>query len=349
MLTPGVGVRVGVIGEGKLRFAVGRKVTTALSATLAANAAGLLADEAGRPVTPAIRVTSGVLRIAMNGTVSVSGTKVGRLVLERPGADGTELGFPGEEGLGVLQVGGSAGSASSGNAAPGKSAPTASAVTVTFRASSDVLGDRVLLKDVADVTGEPKLIARLATIDLGALPSLGTRRTLSPWSVKAALRSQGIPDKELTLNFPPDVTVGRKGQTIDDDTLIAEATAKARESVQSGDLSLAAGPAPLIVPCGQTTFESSFDRRGTAITVTVKVSVDGKPAGQRLLRFNASSAGIKSGDAVRITISRNGAVVQTDGRAKTAGLVGESIQVATADGTIFSATITGNGSVEVKL
>jgi len=346
MLAPGTGVRVGVMGEGKLRFAVGRKVTTALSATLAPNSAGLLADEAGRPVTPAIRVTSGVLRIAMNGTVSVSGTKVGRLVLERPGTDGTELGFPGEEGLGVLQVGGSA--VSTTTAKP-LATNTATTVTVTFRGTNDVAGDRVLLKDVADIAGEPNLIARLSTIDLGALPSLGTRRTLSPWSVKAALRSQGIPDKGITLNFPPDMTVARKGQTVDDDTLIAEATAKARENIRTGDLSLTAGPAPMLVPCGQTTFDSFFERRGTAVTVTVKVSVDGKPVGQRVLRFAASSSGIKSGDAVRITLSRNGATVQTDGKAKTAGNVGESIQVATADGTSFSATVTGNGSVEVKL
>ena len=105
----------------------------------------------------------------------------------------------------------------------------------------------------------------------------------------------------------------------------------------------------MLVPCGQTTFDSFFERRGTAVTVTIKVSVDGKPVGQRVLRFAASSSGIKSGDAVRITLSRNGATVQTDGKAKTAGNVGESIQVATADGTSFSATVTGNGSVEVKL
>jgi hypothetical protein len=343
MLAPGTGVRVGVLGEGKLRFAVGRKVTTALSATLAPNAAGLLADEAGRPVTPAIRVASGVMKISMNGTVSVSGAKVGRLVLERPGTDGVELGFPGEEGLGVLQVGGTTVSAT-----PAKTI-TPSTTTVSFHASSDLLGDRVLLKDVADISGEPTLASRLSTIDLGALPSLGTRRTLSPWSVKAALRSQGISEKAVTLSFPPDMTVGRKGQTIDGDTLIAEATAKAREIIPTGELALSAGPAPILAPFGQTTFESSFDRRGTSVVVTVKVSVDGKSAGQRVLKFAASGASIKSGDAVRITLSRNGATVQTDGKAKTAGFVGESIQVATTDGTTFSATVTGNGAVEVKL
>jgi hypothetical protein len=346
MLAPGAGVRVGVLGEGKLRFAVGRKVSTALSATLAPNALGLLADEAGRPVTPAIRITSGVLKISMNGTVSVSGTKVGRLVLERPGTDGAELGFPGEEGLGVLQVGGTVPST-----APIKAAPVsaASTTTVTFRAKNEVSGDRVLLKDVADISGQPAIVARLNTIDLGALPSLGTQRTLSPWSVKAALRSQGISEKGLSLSFPPDMTVSRKGQSIDGDTLIAEATAKAREMIQGGELSLTAGPAPLLVPCGETSFDTAFERRGTYVLVTVKVNVDGKLAATRQVKFTASGAGIKSGDAVRITLSRNGATVQTDGKAKTAGFVGESIQVTTPDGTTFSATVVGNGAVEVKL
>jgi hypothetical protein len=131
--------------------------------------------------------------------------------------------------------------------------------------------------------------------------------------------------------------------------LIAEATAKAREIVQAGELALSAGPAPLLVPCGETAFETAFERRGTNVTVTVKVSVDGKPVGQRVLKFAAGGAGIKSGDAVRITLSRNGATVQTDGKAKTAGFVGESIQVTTPDGTTFSATVVGNGAVEVKL
>ncbi|RYG16805.1 hypothetical protein EON82_24595, partial [bacterium] len=331
MLAPGAGVRVGVLGEGKLRFAVGRKVTTAISATLAPNAAGLLADEAGRPVTPAIRVLSGALKIAMNGTVSVSGTKVGRLVLERSGADGAEFGFPGEEGLGVLQVS-AASSTKSAPSTPSNSSkttaapPTTAAVaTVRFRANNELTGDRILLGSVAEITGEPTAVARLNTIDLGALPSLGTRRTLSPWSVKAALKSQGVADKEFTLSFPPDVTVARKGQTIDANDLVAKAMEKAREIVPTGELTLSAGPAPMLVPCGETSFDCLFERRSTQVTVTVKVSVDGKPAAQSVLRFAATGPGIKSGDAVRITLARNGAVVQTDGKAKTAGFALPSV------------------------
>ncbi len=349
LLAPQSGIRVNVLGEGKLRFVVARKVSTAASATLAPNAAGLLADETGRLVTPTIRITSGIVRISMNGTVSVSGVKVGRLVLERPGADGPELGFPGEEGLGVLQVGASALGAAP--TTPSKAAPQAlsTSATVTLHATSEVAGDRVLLKDVADIVADPVTAAKLGAVDLGALPSLGIRRTLGSWSVKAALHSQGIKDGFVTLNFPPDVTVARKGQTVDDDTLVAEARAKAEENIKGGSLSLVAGPAPMIVPCGEVSFDTSFDRRGSAITMTVKVSVDGKPAGQRAIKFTSIGTGVKVGDAVRITVTRNGAAIETDGKAKSAGYVGETIQVATSDGATFSATVTAAGTVEVKL
>jgi len=350
LLAPQTGIRVDVMGEGKLRFVVGRKVSTAAAATLAPNASGLLADETGRLITPTIRISSGVVRIAMNGTVSVSGVKVGRLVLERQGAAGAELGFPGEEGMGVLQIGANA--LGSSPTAPAKTvAPVAASAiaTVTLRASTEVAGDRVLLKDVADIVADPATAAKLGAVDLGALPSLGIRRTLGSWSVKAALHSQGIKDGLVTLNFPPDVTVTRKGQTIDDDTLVAEARAKADENLKGGALSLVAGPAPLIVPCGDVTYDTSFDRRATAITMTVKVSVDGKFAGQRTIKFTSTGTGVKVGDAVRITVLRNGASIETDGKAKSAGFVGETIQVTTSAGATFSATVTASGTVEVKL
>lgn len=350
LLAPQSGIRVDVIGEGKLRFVTGRKVSTSASATLAPNASGLLADETGRLVTPNIKINSGVLRIAMNGTVSVSGVKVGRLVLERPGTAGAEIGFPGDDGMGILQIGNAASGSAPVNAAPAKTAAkVAGPATITMHANSQIAGDRVLLKDVSDIVADAATVAKLGNLDLGALPSLGVRRTLSPWSVKAALRGQGVREDQVIINFPPDCSVARKGQMIDADTIVAEARAKAEANIKGGNLVAGAGPAPMLVPCGDVSYDTDFDRRGSTVTTTVKISVDGKPVGTRIIKFTAEGSGIKYGDAVRITISRNGAVIETEGKAKSAGFVGETIQVTTNDGATLSAVITASGTVEVKL
>ncbi len=341
LLALAAGVRVSVLGEGKLRFSDGPRVALASAATLAPNAAGLLADAVGRPVLPEIKA-QGTVTVAADGTVRIDGKAAKRLQLELPSG---EVGYPGAAPFGTLKM---------GNATPTTPAVKAGGkVTVAIHAKSEIEGDRVLLGDVADLTGDPATVARLGAVDLGAVPNLGTFRTLTSWRVKSCLRDQGFREDAIALSFPPDTTVTRKGQTIDSDTLYAEATAKARELVPGGEVAGIAIPAALLVPCGKYRIDTSAALTGSLVTVKIDVTVDGQKAATTTVKFNvkaaAKGAGIKAGDAVRLTVIRNGAVIEIDVKAKSAGAVGDTIQVVTADGAALSATVTAPGAAEVKL
>lgn len=346
MLAPGV--RVVVSGEGKLRFSEGASIALADAATLSPNAAGLLADAAGRPVCPAIRVSAGALTVSSNGTVTVAGKTVGKLRLERAGG---EVGFPGQAPFGILRLNTTARPAST-LASPSTGAtkaPVGGPATVSIHAVNEILGERVLLRDVADLDGDAAMVARLGAVDLGAVPSVGVRRSLSSWTVKAALRSQGFREGSVTINYPPDATVARKGQTVDTETLVAEATAKAKEAAKGGAVVLTAIPSSFPAPLGELRFESTATRTGNSISVQVTAKVGDKWSRPTAMRFAVKGGGVKANDSVHITVSRNGAVVEIDGKAKTSGDVGETIQVLTAGGAIVTATVTGAGTAEVNL
>ncbi len=334
-------LRVGVLGEGRLRFAAGRALSLQASTTLVRSAAGLVADAAGRPVLPQVRV-SGPFAVAMNGTVSIAGRTVGRLVLQRP--DG-ELGFPGEGTFGVLQVTGGKGQGTGTSASSPLSPVPSPPALIEVRARTEVDGDRVLLRDIADVDGSP----RLGRIDLGATPALGSRRTLTKWGIQAILRDAGFAGGSYQLILPPDATVARKGQTVDAKTIVDAATEKARETFGDADLSMGQGPAPIIAPTGAMILDVTASREADKMAVTVRVRVDGRSVGERTLNFRAQIVGVKTGEAVRVVVARNGAVLETDGRAKTGGGVGDAIQIVTPEGTVLTATVLGSGRVEVKL
>ncbi len=101
-LLASAGLHVGILGEGRLRFAAGHTVAFASAANLTVDAKGLLGDTKGRPVLPQVHLGHSNFSVSMNGTVTVSGRKVGRLVLQRPNG---EIGFPGEGGFGVVELG----------------------------------------------------------------------------------------------------------------------------------------------------------------------------------------------------------------------------------------------------
>lgn len=343
--THNASVRVSVLGEGRLRFATGRQTLAVASATLSRNPQGLLADAAGRPVSPALRIPLGALKITMNGTVSVAGREVGRLVLERKGAKAVEIGFPGEDGFGVVRT---------ESSSPQVVKPLrktdgltlrdlkTSPPRISVRGSSEVAGERVRLGDIADIEADPETAARLAALDLGSLPPLGGRRTLGKWALQAALRDAGFPESRLV--FPPDVTVRRQGQTVATPDLVAPA-----QALLGPTFTLSSAPFALVVPCGTATFQAvAKPPVGDATTVEVTVLVDGKPAGSRLATFRDATPGIRAGDPVRVSVVRGGAVVELDARAKTTGRVGGTVQVAGPDGAVLTATVTGPGKAEVK-
>ena len=338
-LTPGVHVRTS--GDARLRFGERNGVSLAAAATLTRAATGLLADVAGRPVLPALKLPAGTLAIGPDGTVRVANRSVGRLFLAKP--DG-ELGHPGDAPFRLLLVGGAPAPTSSRSTSFGTA-------TVTIRASSQIEGDRLLLRDVAELSGDPATVARLETVDLGAMPSIGVRRSLGNWTVRAALRTQGFPEGTVTLNYPPDATVARKSQTVDVEALVAEATAKAREFAGE-NATLALAPTGFLAPIGALHFSTTASGAGLSLVVVVTAKV-GEWRRETPVRFairaTAKADGVRAGDAIRIRVERNGAVVETDGRAKGAGKVGDTIQVTTGEGTVLTATVTAIGQVEVKL
>ena len=346
-------VRVGVFGEGRLCFESGSSMAFAPAATLTTGPKGLLADAAGRPVFPHIALSGPAFSVTMNGTVSVAGHSVGRLVLQR--ADGG-LGHPGDAGFGVIQVNGGNGGQGTGSKSsalvPSHPSPDPSSpVLIAVRPRTEVDADRILLKDLADLSGDAKAVAALGRTDLGAMPALGAHRGLSRYTVTAALRDAGFAEGAYTLRLPPDVTVGRKGQTVDPKTILDAAIAEAKLASGGDEPTPLPGPvlAPVLAPLGDLKVETTSTRNGDRVQIEVAVRVDGFTVARRTLAYKIRLDGVKTGDALRIAVACGGAAVETDAKAKSGGVVGDTIQIVTADGTILTATVTGTGKAEVKL
>lgn len=356
LLLTAVGVRVSVFGEGRLCFESNGDFVFAASATLSPNVRGLLADPAGHPIYPHIPVSGSRFTISMNGTVTVAGKLGTRLVLRK--ADGS-LGHPGEGTFGLLQVGG--GTASVDRPAdsrpavrdPRSSAPDADAlVVISVHPRSTVDNDRVRLSDIADLSGDSRDVRRVGRVDLGDAPLIGNRRSISRWTLQAALRDAGLTEADCKIeSFPPDATISRKAQTVEVSDLIDAAASEARRLTDGTEATPLPGPVvtPVLAPMGDLKIVAKGSRNGDKLAVRVAVTMDGHEVGSRNFLFQTKLDGVKVGDALRVAVACGAAAVETDAKAKTAGFVGDSIQIVTADGTVLTATVTAAGKAEVKL
>lgn len=366
--TPTLEIRVD--GDGYLRLARAGKAVYATKVGLTA-VDGALGTAEGDLILPRIAVPASAkeFKVDLEGNVSAGTANLGRLVLAtfpasaKLTASGTvftatlkpSLSNPGEGLAGVIRMGGKS------TAAAAKTTSSVAAqegkATITVRMRSEIETDQFTLGDIAEIDGDPALVARIAGVPMGPSPMLGTDRGLAAPHLVGRIRMVGINTTGLALNVPAGAVVARKAQMIEAD-LILESAREAVRTKLGIDLPLVASkpPAALNVTPGEYQMTAEPGAAGTTgIPVTVTVRVAGKNAGTRsfLLVPEGGSAGVKIGETVKVLMICNGATIEVEGRASSSGWVGQTVNVTTTSGekgrtTTLSGTVKAPGVVEVK-
>lgn len=367
--TPTLEIRVD--GDGYLRLGRGAKTVYATKLALT-TVNGALGTAEGDILLPRLSVPASAkdLKVDLEGNVRAGTADLGRLVLAtfptgtKLTASGTvfttslkpSLANPGEGAVGVIRMGKTA----AGSAVPSTTASVAAQegkATVMVRMRTELEKDQFTLGDVAEIDGDPALVSRLAAIGMGASPMLGTDRGLVAPHIAGRIRMVGINTNQISLNVPFGSVVARRAQTIDPERFLTAArdAVKAKLGIEL-ELIAAKPPAPLNVTPGEFELSAEAGALGSAgVPVTVTVKIAGKTAGSRsfILVPEGGSAGVKVGDNVKVLMICNGATIEVEGRASSAGWIGQTVNVTTTAGdkgrtTTLTGTVKAPGVVEVK-
>jgi len=360
----GAGLHIRVDGDGYFRFACGTQAVYSADVTLSTSS-GVLASPDGYPLLPQIHVpVSGHgVEIGMDGTVNVSGKPVGHIVLASFGraqlqkmgtywtsTNRSAIGYPGDGIFGVIKVvnGPSAPAVVSHHATPQSMQPT-----IDIALKSEVNGDHILLKDIAQIEGAGAEAQQIGETDLGTTPIYGAERGISRIFVLAKLRNEGVNTDRYEIVCPTGATVIRKGQSVSGDTMIA-AAAKAVKDQFGVDFDMKSERSlpDVMVPAGELTINTiQAIQTSDGATVNLELDVDGKTATRRTIYLvpTVPIPQVRTGDPVKIRMVKNGATVEIAGKCRSTAKVGTSITVETETGATFSGILRSASLVEVNL
>lgn len=233
-------------------------------------------------------------------------------------------------------------------------------VEILVHQHSDVSGGDFTIGDIAAVTGPDETVDAIKKIKIGATTIAGFSRPIDAKSVTMRLRGSGIKDGTYSLIVPDGAEVARKTKTISTDEIADMAIKAAQEKIGTKvDFRVAIPIKPIVANDAETILEAS-DPEQTAKGYTVVVTAR---QGNTIVGFQtvnltmpAQAGGIKVGDVVKVVIKSNLAFIEVQGKALSAGFVGQKIKVsitASSDGTGTTTTHTGTvidaGKVEVDL
>lgn len=360
-------VSVHVEGDGYLRFVKDGRSVYSREATLTIQD-GRLADSRGPLITPSLFVSGepDAILIEPNGTIciSVKARKVviGRLLLVRLSESSNDgdgflitnergiSGLPGQAGMGTILTSNSSRAATKSVAQPIKL--NSQGIQIDVRSKSEVPGDQFSLGEIAEIVGNSAETEQLKKIVIGDTPSWGVPRGIDATRIRARLLSAHFSAAEVSVNVPSGAVVYRKGQQITAEQIMAEGKRAVAEKLGNIELDGTTESRPITVPLGELqVYGEAVNNAGNRVGVTVVVKVDGNRITSRtlMLTIARSNVGIKSGEMVKIAMVSGGVTVQLQGRAKSSGYVGQTIQVVTESGATLAGRITGANEVEVTL
>lgn len=369
-------VTISVDGDGALRFVRGGALVYARRATLRAQG-GLLVNEAGSPLAPRVAV-AGPFTVALDGTITAGGKVAGRIVLARVANGRATLMNPGEGLAGVIRTGGpaivQATPAPRPSTARTVSRPTESwmrpsrmakvaappsdswtrpvkpakvaSISISVRAQTSLDGERILLGKIADIQAPPVWKTRLAAVDLGGLPPLGTTRVIGASYVRTLVRALGLAPDAFAVIVPTGATTARNGVVIEAQEILDQALVGNEGFVSSRTI------APMTVPVGTLSLTATqMSRAVTGRSVVVTATVDGKLVSSRTIALvpdpNVPTA--KIGETVRLRLVSGGATIEIPAKVKTGGREGSDVTVVTQTGSVHTGRLLPNGLVEVRL
>jgi len=361
------GVEVRVEGPGLLRLAQSGRIVYAKQVQVVQKD-GRLCTADGLPLIPTLSVsTEQDWTINADGNVRSQNRVIGRILLatfqeeNHLKTTGSEfyistrrpiLRFPNTEGAGILVVGNKTQLLET----TGPSTPSAgqSIRTITVRPKSEVTGKSFALGEIAEISAPEDVFTQVKFVVLGDTPALGTERIIDRSRILARLKSAGFQvDSSWRIVVPPNAKVSRKGNRISADEFVRIAHEAALKDLGLTEPLKATTSMPdMVIPLGAHTLRvESVTGNSQRASVVIAVFVDEVRFNSRTVQFVGSPQQIlvRSGALVKIRIRSNGATVETQGRARTAGAAGQWVEVQTSLGVNLSGKVTKEGCVEVTL
>ncbi len=352
VLASGLSLPVRVDGEGYLRFIREGRIVYSASADLTVQS-GTLGSK-GLPLTPAVRVPTNATKIEvdLSGNISATAgivkTPCGRIVLARFGSKPSEdhgflvsetratIGNPGEGLFGVIRT----------------SAAQTAASTVSLKVNklTEVEAESVTFGDIVSDDTDAKTKTALQGVVFCAAPAIGVDMPVTASRVSALAKRAGL---EVDVEVPPGAVIRRKSQPIKQEDFVAAATKAAQAEIGAAIPMTTSDPSQgdFQAPLGQIELKpEDVKTSGMVITVRVAVYVNGGRVNSRSVNLKVdSSAQIKAGAAIKILMKSSGVNVEIPGKARTGGMVGQSVTVVTDNGAVLTGTVLSADRVQVKI
>jgi flagella basal body P-ring formation protein FlgA len=145
--------------------------------------------------------------------------------------------------------------------------------------------EKVVLEDVATITGDPETAARLRMISLGYAPDVGSFRELSREKISMAINAAGFASSAVKLEVPPVITIRRESQVVDPAIIRAAVERAALTNLQAkGALARLVRldlPERIEAPTGQVAARASLGATRyifEQFIVSIEIWVDGRIA-----------------------------------------------------------------------
>jgi hypothetical protein len=358
VLAPSLTLPVKVDGEGYLRFVRDGRIVYASSTTLTVEG-GVLGAK-GLPLTPAIRIPANAIKLEVDlagNIVAVAGASkatCGRLVLAAFAAKPIDdkgflistqratLGSPGEGTFGVIR-------SANGATAAAPAQFTTGPVRVAVNLLTETDGDKVTIGDIATISGDTPTRQAVSVISFGNTPSVGMDMPITQTRVQALIKRAGL---QADVQVPHGAVIRRKIQLIPHADFVLAATKAAQEKLGIGvEMTCTDAFTEFKAPPGAVELKAKdVMSSGTRFTVIVAVLVDGKHVNSRTVNLQAdASTQIKPNAAIKILMKSSGVTVEVGGKARTGGMVGQTVTVVTDTGSVLTGIVTSASTVEVKI
>jgi hypothetical protein len=231
---------------------------------------------------------------------------------------------------------------------------------ITVQSHSVVEGDHIMLGQIAQIDGDPAIVAKLQNVDLGDTPPTGVKRVIDRTRIMIRMRFAGLKPELYNIDVPEGADIRRKGQTIPNSDFVVTAIKEilSNNGSISGTWQSTDSFADLEVPSGKLDLkaeEMTGVDTGNA-SIIVAIYIDGTRFNSRTvhLKLKDNVPPVQVGAAVKVIIIAGRAQVEVPGVAHSGGRMGQSIQVEVQTGnppvkTFHTGVVTGPGTVEVRL
>jgi hypothetical protein len=227
-----------------------------------------------------------------------------------------------------------------------------SKLVINVRRDSTVNSEKFTLQDIANLDGSKEAVEAAGAITVGDSPVYGISRGLDAFTIEARMVQAGYRKSDYILNVPDQAKLTRQAQMIAADRFIEKAVEAAKAQSPSSAFHCSDSQTNFAAPVGtaELMVEScQLSKQGA--TVVIAVNVDGKRINSRTINLVTDKPlpNVTAYTPVKVLLHCGSVVVEVPGKTRSAGYVGQTVEVQTETGSIHTGTVTAPDQVDVNL